>query len=76
MWRLRGDAGSVGDGRWKITARYDVWLKPNVCMRCIRVSHYGRPYTVRHFSEAEFLRLYVLTGPPHQLPAPDIARTA
>jgi hypothetical protein len=75
MWRLR-ELNPMFRHQWKITARYEVWLKPNVVMRCIRVGHYGKPYTVRHYSEAEFLRLFVLIGPPHILPKPSLEISA
>jgi hypothetical protein len=75
MWRLR-DAGAF-PAQWKVTARFDVWLKPNVVMKCVRVSYFGRPGSiVRHYSVAEFLRLFVLVGPPHLLPSPDVVRSA
>lgn len=43
-------------GRWKVTARYTVQVSKNVRMNCVRL-RFGVS-EVRHFSEAEFKRLF------------------
>lgn len=46
-------------GKWKVTARYTVQVSAKKTMDCVRVAHYGsNSYMVRHFSEAEFNRLF------------------
>lgn len=48
--------------KWKVTARYNVQTEPTVLVRCVRVRvHHKGIGLVRHFSEAEFERLFSST---------------
>ena len=57
---LREPFGTIPPGaQWKVTARYNVQLGPETLVRCVRVRvHHKCMALVKHFSEAEFERLF------------------
>lgn len=44
-------------GRWKVTGRYKVQIRPERVVQCVRVRN-GLSGEVKHYSEAEFKRLF------------------
>lgn len=61
------------NAQWKVTARYNVQLGPGRLVRCVRArAHYMGVGLVRHFTEAEFERLFsYLPVQVPEVPAPE-----